>query len=92
MSGDLTLYTEPGAVDVLIISSFLYLLNIFRVLFDKLINAGLIGEVLVGIIYGSPLAAILDTTWESTFRFIGYLGLILIVFEGELNTLPGILG
>jgi Kef-type K+ transport system membrane component KefB len=47
----------------------------------------LLGEIAVGIIYGSPLAGILEHVWEETFLTLGYLGLLLIVFEGVLSLL-----
>ena len=34
-------------------------------------------------VYGAPLAGILQTQWETTFSVLGYLGLILIIFEGS---------
>jgi len=75
-------YSEPGAKEVLILSSFFYLLNISCVTFECLIHAGLIGELLIGIVYGAPITGLIEPAWESAFRSIGYLGLILIVFEG----------
>jgi hypothetical protein len=34
-------------------------------------------------VYGRPLADILDQDWEATFTAVGYLGLIVLVLEGE---------
>jgi Kef-type K+ transport system membrane component KefB len=51
-----------------------------------LIRAGIIGPIAVGIIYGKPLANILHYDWQQTFLFLGYVGLILIIFEGGLTT------
>jgi hypothetical protein len=48
----------------------------------KIIRAGIIGHIAVGIIYGRPLADILETDWQKTFLALGYVGLILIIFEG----------
>jgi hypothetical protein len=45
-----------------------------------------IGELFVGLVYGAPLAAILLDEWQATFTAVGYLGLIVIVFEGESCT------
>lgn len=75
-------YAQPTAIDVLVISSYFYLLNVVREIFDALFNSGLVGEVALGIIYGTPLAGILSSEWEQTFWDVGYIGLILIVFEG----------
>jgi Kef-type K+ transport system membrane component KefB len=51
-----------------------------------IIRAGIIGPIAVGIIYGAPLANILEHNWQETFLAIGYVGLILIIFEGGLTT------
>lgn len=40
----------------------------------------------MGIIYGEPLANILQHNWQETFLYLGYIGLILIIFEGGLTT------
>lgn len=40
-------------------------------------------QIAVGIVFGSPLAGILDNVWEQTFLSLGYIGLLVIVFEGE---------
>lgn len=48
----------------------------------KIIRAGIIGHIAVGIIYGKPLADILEMDWQKTFLSLGYVGLILIIFEG----------
>lgn len=39
-------------------------------------------SVPVGIVFGPPLANILPQDWQQTFLALGYLGLVLIVFEG----------
>ncbi|KAJ5569175.1 hypothetical protein N7450_011661 [Penicillium hetheringtonii] len=48
-------------------------------------NNGIIGQIAVGIIYGVPLANILEHHWQETFVTLGYVGLILIIFEGGLG-------
>lgn len=48
-----------------------------------MIQAGIIGQIAVGIIYGVPLANILKYHWQETFVTLGYVGLILIIFEGR---------
>lgn len=84
MSSSDIIYTEPTLPQLLTVASFLYLLQVFRWLADLLLSAGLLGEVALGIIYGSPLAGILDENWEKTWLVVGYWGLVLIVFEGPL--------
>lgn len=41
---------------------------------------------MVGSVYGMPLASILRDIWQETFLVIGYIGLILIIFEGGLSS------
>lgn len=65
----------------MIISFFLFL-SLAEWLSAKIIRAGLIGLIAVGIIYGKPLADILNHEWQETFIALGYVGLILIIFEG----------
>ncbi|KAI0676651.1 hypothetical protein C8Q78DRAFT_36827 [Trametes maxima] len=79
-------YEEPSLVSLLVLSSFLYFLNAARVLADHLLYGGVVAEIALGIIYGSPLADILPTGWEATFTVLGYIGLILVVFEGGLSS------
>ena len=79
-------YVEPTIVSLLILSSFIYLLNVARWAAHRLFYAGLIGEIIVGIIYAAPLSNILKTEWEQTILDFGYLGLLLLVFEGGLET------
>lgn len=66
--------------------SFFTFLSLAETLSSIVIRAGIIGPIAVGIIYGKPLADILHETWQETFLAIGYVGLILIIFEGGLTT------
>lgn len=66
--------------------SFFTFLSLAETLSSLIIRAGIIGPIAVGIIYGEPLANILETAWQETFLAIGYIGLILIIFEGGLTT------
>ena len=84
-------YVEPTIVSLLILSSFIYLLNVARSVAHRVFYAGLIGEIFVGIIYAAPLANVLKTEWEQTILDFGYLGLLLLVFEGGLETHLGYL-
>lgn len=81
MAGGHVQYHEPGAVDLLVLGSFLYLLNLARWISDRLVYAGLLGELAVGIIYGPPVANILPHDWLQFILVLGYLGLVIIVFE-----------
>ena len=66
--------------------SFFTFLWISEYVSAKVIRAGIIGPIAVGIIYGEPLANILHHDWAETFLYLGYIGLILIIFEGGLST------
>ncbi|KAI0366246.1 Sodium/hydrogen exchanger [Pilatotrama ljubarskyi] len=79
-------YEEPSLVHLLLLSSFIYLLNVARALADFLLHGGIVAEIALGIVYGSPLASLLPTAWEESFIALGYLGLILVVFEGGLSS------
>ncbi|KAG2413004.1 hypothetical protein HFD88_010563 [Aspergillus terreus] len=101
MAGGFLAYHEPGIVQILIIISFFFFLSLAEWVSDKVIRAGIIGQIAMGIIYGIPLADILEHTWQETFLALGYVGLILIIFEGGLgvrldllkqNFIPSILG
>lgn len=75
-------YHEPGIVTILIQSSFLLTLNIVNTLFDKLIFCGLLGQVFIGVAWGTPGAKWLGNDVEDVIVQLGYLGLILLVYEG----------
>lgn len=81
-------YEEPGITTVLSLTSFLLLLNVSRYILDRLLYCGIIGEILIGIIWGLPVGG---TAWltedtQETIQAFGYLGLIGLVFEGGLST------
>lgn len=69
-------------MEILIIVSFFFFLSLAEWVSAKVIRAGIIGQIAVGIIYGVPLANILEENWQETFLALGYVGLILIIFEG----------
>lgn len=76
-------YHEPGIVNILILTSFLLLLNIINAALNRLAYCGLLGQVLIGIAWGTPGAKWLSMDMEKTVVQLGYLGLILLVFEGS---------
>lgn len=76
-------YDQPPAAELLVLLSFLFLLNVLREVADYFIHAGIIAEICLGMVYGAPLAGILPAEWEGAFTVLGYLGLIGIVFEGK---------
>ena len=79
-------YQDPPIKTILILLSFLILLNAINYFLDHLIYCGLVGQVLVGVAFGTPGAKWLDKGTEQVIVQLGYLGLILLVYEGGLNT------
>ena len=48
-------------------------------------RAGLIGQIIVGLIYGLPIGGdMIPIAWQEAFIALGYIGLVLIIFEGAL--------
>ncbi|KAJ7581057.1 Cation/H+ exchanger [Mycena floridula] len=79
-------YQPPDQPTLLTIASFLFFNSLSENLFQLALNAGLIGPLVVGIIYGPQVANILPEYLAETFIVLGYIGLILLVFEGGLIT------
>ncbi len=75
-------YHEPGIDTLLILVSLLLLLNFINALLDKVLYCGLLGQVLIGIAWGTPGAKWLSTEVEQVIVQLGYVGLILLVYEG----------
>ncbi|KAH7625487.1 Cation/H+ exchanger [Sordaria sp. MPI-SDFR-AT-0083] len=78
-------YHEPDIVSILTLISFFFVLAVSEWLADKVLHAGLIGKIIVGLIYGVPIGNILALEWQETFLALGYIGLIIIIFEGGLT-------
>ncbi|KAK7981524.1 Na+/H+ exchanger family protein [Apiospora saccharicola] len=85
MAGGFLQYHEPGIVSILILISFFTFLWLSSKISGKLIHASIVGPIVTGIIYGPPLANILHSEWQDTFLYLGFIGLILIIFEGGLT-------
>lgn len=79
-------YSQPSITTTLILTSFLLLLNIVNYILNKIIYCGLIGQILIGIAWGTPGTQWLSPDIEKTISNFGYLGLILLVYEGGLAT------
>jgi len=78
-------YHEPGVNVILILSSFLILLNVFNYMLNRYLYCGLLGQVLLGVAFGTPGAKWLSADMQSVIVQTGYLGLILLVYEGTLQ-------
>ncbi|KAK6824741.1 hypothetical protein PG987_012235 [Apiospora arundinis] len=74
-------YHEPGLEDILILSTFLLALNLVNSALDRTLYCGLVGQVFVGVAWGTPGAGWLSEPAEHAVVQLGYLGLIMIVFE-----------
>ncbi|KAF4960963.1 hypothetical protein FGADI_613 [Fusarium gaditjirri] len=79
-------YHEPSIAVISILSSFLLLLSLVNYGLDKIAYCGLIGQIALGIAWGTPGAKWLSQEVEDAIVQLGYLGLILLVFEGGLST------
>ncbi|KAH6889818.1 Sodium/hydrogen exchanger family-domain-containing protein [Thelonectria olida] len=79
-------YHEPSIEVISILSGFLLTLNIVNYGLDKVAFCGLLGQVLLGIAWGTPGGKLLNSDVENAVMQLGYLGLILIVYEGGLAT------
>jgi hypothetical protein len=85
-------YHEPGIVTILVLTSFLLLLNILNAALDRVLYCGLLGQVFIGIAFGTPGAKWLSSNIEETVVQLGYLGLILLVYEGLVSPKSAKLG
>ncbi|KAL4961048.1 cation:proton antiporter [Aspergillus stella-maris] len=79
-------YHEPAISTILNQTGFLLVLNIVNTCLDKLLYCGLIGQLFIGILWGTPGAKWLERETETVIQQLGYLGLIMLVYEGGLST------
>ncbi|EXJ55620.1 hypothetical protein A1O7_08549 [Cladophialophora yegresii CBS 114405] len=79
-------YHEPGIVTILTLVSFILLLNVANHIIDKILYCGLLVQLFLGIGWGTPGANWLGRDFEHVAVNLGYLGLLLIVYEGGLMT------
>ena len=80
-------YQEPEISIILVFASFLILLNVVNYALDYAVYCGLIGQILIGVAWGLPGAKWLSLEAQNTIMQLGYLGLILVVYEGQRSTL-----
>ncbi|KAI1273940.1 Sodium/hydrogen exchanger family-domain-containing protein [Xylaria sp. FL0933] len=79
-------YYEPSLVELLISTTFLLALNIINSVLDRTLACGLVGQVLIGTAWGQPGARWLSLDFQRAVSSLGYLGLILIVYAGGVET------
>lgn len=75
-------YHEPILKTILSLSSLIITLNTSRYLLDQWLYCGLLGEIIIGFVWGLWLD---QAGAQQTIQSFGYLGLILLVFEGGLG-------
>ncbi|KAI0105247.1 Sodium/hydrogen exchanger family-domain-containing protein [Nemania sp. FL0031] len=79
-------YHEPSLVELLISSTFLLALNSIGSVLDRTLACGLVGQVLIGTAWGEPGARWLSLDIQRVVSSLGYLGLILVVYAGGVET------
>ncbi|OQE38901.1 hypothetical protein PENCOP_c007G00653 [Penicillium coprophilum] len=79
-------YHEPSIKTVLTHTGFLLTINILNTSLDKILYCGLIGQLFIGVLWGTPGAQWFDQETERVIQQVGYLGLILLIYEGGLST------
>ncbi|KAJ5993436.1 hypothetical protein N7451_009160 [Penicillium sp. IBT 35674x] len=79
-------YHEPPITTILNLTGFLVVLNLVNVCLDRILYCGLIGQLFIGILWGTPGAKWLNREAETVIQQLGYLGLIMLVYEGGLST------
>lgn len=75
-------YSEPAFHTLLSVSGFVLSLNVAGSLLDQLCYVGLLGQVILGALWGTPLGGLLPAEAEATYQLLGYISLLLLVAEG----------
>ena len=78
-------YHEPDILSIVILASFVLLVNFVCYSLDAIVYCGLVGQIFVGILFGTPGANWLRAETQDVIVQLGYLGLILVVYEGNLG-------
>lgn len=76
-------YHEPSPLPLTVLIGFLILLPISGAIAQRVLSAALLGQILVGVIFGTPVGGWLERSWEDAWVALGYIGLLGLVFEGE---------
>lgn len=79
-------YEEPSIVNVLILTSFILFLACTGFVIDELLACGLVAQILLGVGWGIPGTNWINMDAQKTILELGYLGLLLMIFEGGLST------
>ncbi|QLG72931.1 hypothetical protein HG535_0E00150 [Zygotorulaspora mrakii] len=86
LNENVLLYNEPNITIILIVGSFLLLLNLVGYALDRFFYCGLVGQIFLGVAWGIPGAKWLSLSMQESVGELGYLGLILLVYEGGLSS------
>lgn len=78
-------YHEPPNTTLITQAAFLLLLNLIGTIVDHLLYCGLLGQILLGIAFGTPGGQFLDVATQNVIMQLGYIGLILFIYEGGLS-------
>lgn len=76
-------YHEPEVLIILVLSSFLIILNWVNHVFNNFLYCGIVGQIFIGVAFGLPGGRLLSEEAQEVVVQLGYLGLILIVYEGS---------
>jgi Kef-type K+ transport system membrane component KefB len=79
-------YEAPSLQVILTLSAFLIGINVLHDIIDDLLHVGLLAQLILGAVFGAPLANILPSEVQKSIQALGYLGLLLLVFEGGMTT------
>ena len=85
-------FHEPSLPATLTFASFLLLLPASSHVFDHVAYAGIIAYIVLGAVYCVPLGNILPLAFQESLAPLGYLGLLLLIVGGGLETRLSILG
>ena len=79
-------YDSPSLPILLSLSLYLSLISFSSSFAARAIHAPLLGPLLIGILFGPVLAGLVPTSTQQVFIDIGYIALLLIVYEAGLGT------
>lgn len=81
-------YHQPAVATILVQTSFIIVLNVINYVLDYIIYCGLLGQILVGVVWGAPGAEWLGKGVQESVVQVGYLGLVFLVYEGRCLPFP----
>ena len=79
-------YDPPSLSILLSLSLYLSLISFSSWFAARAIHAPLLGPLLIGILFGPVVAGLVPTSTQQVFIDIGYIALLLMVYEAGLGT------